>query len=108
MSKTLKEIEKDVVQVCDGRNWNNTDPNQLIASIMIELAELAEHYQWQNDFSKIDTLNKKGKDELGEEFVDVLFYLLRLSHRSGIDIEKYFYKKLPKIKTKKYDKTYKP
>ncbi|MCA9302383.1 dUTP diphosphatase [Candidatus Nomurabacteria bacterium] len=108
MSKSLKDIEKDVIRVCNERNWNNTDPNQLISSIMIELAELAEHYQWQNDFSKIDKLSKSDKEELGYEFVDVLFYLLRLAHKSNIDIEKYFYKKLPKIKTKKYDKTYKP
>ncbi|MBU0569519.1 hypothetical protein KKB40_01910 [Patescibacteria group bacterium] len=108
MSKSLKDIENDVVKVCKERNWKNTDPNQLISSTMIELAELAEHYQWQNDFSKIDDLTKRGRDELGYEFVDVLFYLLRLAHRSGIDIEEYFYKKLPKIRTKKYDKTYKP
>lgn len=108
MSKTLKDIENDVTQVCDDRNWSNTDPNQLIISIMIELAELAEHYQWQNGFSKIAKLNDKEKTELGYEFVDVLFYLLRLAHCSEIDIEKFFYEKLPKIRNKKYDETYKP
>jgi|SRR3990167_8339817 len=108
MSKSLIEIENDIVRVCESRNWNDTDPNQLISCIMIELAELAEHYQWQSDFSKIDKLNKEEKEELGYEFVDVLFYLLRLAYKSNIDIEEYFYKKLPKIMTKKYDKSYKP
>ena len=108
MPRTLKEIENEVIKVCEKRNWTNRDPNQLISSIMIELAELAEHYQWQNDFSRIEKLSKKEKEEIGFEFVDVLFYLLRLAHRSGIDIEKYFYKKLPKIRKKRYDKLYKP
>lgn len=108
MAKTLQEIEKEVVRICKKRNWNNTDPNQLISSILIELAELAEHFQWQNDFSEIDHLSESEKRELGYEFVDVLFYLLRLAHRSNIDIEKYFYEKLPLIEAKKYDESYKP
>jgi NTP pyrophosphatase (non-canonical NTP hydrolase) len=106
--KSIVEIQNDVLKVCAERDWKNNDPNQLITSLMIELAELAEHYQWQNDFSKIDKLNEDDKQELGFEFVDVLFYLLRLAHRSNIDIEEYFYKKLPKIKTKKYANDYKP
>ena len=105
---SLGDIQDDVISVCEERDWKNTNPNQLISSILIELAELAEHYQWQNDFSKIDNLSKAEKEELGYEFVDVLFYLLRLAHRSNIDIEEYFYKKLPKIRTKKYAKDYKP
>lgn len=108
MGKTLKEIEKDIVEVTEERNWQSNDPNQLIASILIELAELAEHYQWQNNFSKIDKLSEKDRKEIGYEFVDVLFYLLRLANKSNIDIEKYFYEKLPKIRTKKYANDYKP
>lgn len=106
--KSLQDLEDEIIKTCEMRDWQNKDPNQLISSILIELAELAEHYQWQNDFSKIVKLPEEKKDELGFEFVDVLFYLLRLAHRSNIDIEKYFYKKLPKIRTKKYDENYKP
>ena len=103
MPHTLKDMEDEVVKICEHKNWRTRDPNQLISSIMIELAELAEHYQWQNDFSKIENFDEDEIRELGYEFVDVLFYMLRLAHRSGIDIEKYFYEKLPKIKNKKYN-----
>ena len=97
MSKTLEEMTKDVEKFCDDRDWNHESPNSLIAAILIEMGELAEHYQWQKEFKK---LSKKEEKELGYEFVDVLVYFLRLASRSGIDIEKYFYEKLPKLEKK--------
>ncbi len=94
MEKTLKEIQKDIDKFCEERNWDNNDPNQLIASIVIELGELSEHYQWENKFKRFSKIERK---EVGYEFVDVLFYLCRLANRSGIDIEEMFYDKLPKL-----------
>lgn len=97
MSKSLKQIQKDVEEFCIERGWSNDDPNQLITSTLIELAELAEHYQWKKEFKK---LNKTEKKEIGYEFVDVIFYLCRLANKSGIDIEESFYDKLPKLAKK--------
>lgn len=97
MSHTLKEIQEDVEKFCKERNWNNSDPNQLITSIIIELGELSEHYQWKNKFPEF---TEDEKTEIGFEFVDVIFYLARLANNSGIDLEEYFYKKLPKLEKK--------
>lgn len=97
MPKSLKTIQNDVEKFCKERGWGNDDPNQLITSTLIELGELAEHYQWQNTFKKF---NKKEKEEIGYEFVDVIFYLCRLANKSGIDLEESFYKKLPKLEKK--------
>lgn len=97
MPKTLKQITKDIDKFCKEREWNHSSPNSLIAAILIELGELAEHYQWQKEFKK---LSKKEQKELGYEYVDVLFYFLRLASLSGIDVEKYFYEKLPKLEKK--------
>jgi NTP pyrophosphatase (non-canonical NTP hydrolase) len=97
MPKSLKQIQKDVEEFSIKRGWENNDPNQLITSILIELGELSEHYQWQNKFKK---LNKREKKEIGYEFVDIIFYLARLANKSDIDLEEAFYDKLPKLEKK--------
>jgi len=97
MPKPLKQIQKDVEDFCVERDWGNDDPNQLISSILIELGELSEYYQWQNKFKK---LSKKKKKEIAYEFVDVIFYLARLANKSDIDLEEAFYDKLPKLAKK--------
>lgn len=97
MAKSIQEITKIIDDFSAARGWANDDPNQLISSIMIELAELAEYYQWKSKFEKFD---QETKEAIGYEFVDVIFYLFKLASRSGIDIEKYFDLKLPKLAKK--------
>lgn len=97
MNRSLTQMQKDVDLFCEERDWANSSPNSLISSIVIELGELAEHYQWDNEFKKYTENEKK---EIGYEFVDVLFYLSRLASKTGIDMEESFYDKLPKLKKK--------
>lgn len=93
----LKDLTEIIVEFSKKRGWENEDPNQLISSILIELGELAEHYQWKNKFK---ALSDKEKKIIGYEYVDVIFYLFRLAHNSGIDIEEAFFDKLPKLEKK--------
>lgn len=97
MSKSIKELTDVIVKFAEERDWQNNEPNHLISSIFIELGELAEHYQWQNSFKDWD---EEKKMEVGFEYVDVIFYLFRLAAQSGIDIEKYFDLKVPKLEKK--------
>lgn len=97
MNKSLKQIQKDVDSFCEERSWNHEHPNNLITATVIELGELAEHYQWDNEFKKYSETEKK---EIGYEFVDVLFYLCRLANKTGVNIEEAFYDKLPKLAKK--------
>ncbi|KXK26548.1 MAG: hypothetical protein TR69_WS6001000554 [candidate division WS6 bacterium OLB20] len=97
MPKSIQDLTDIVCAFADERGWANNDPNQLISSILIELGELAEHYQWKSRFPEFD---KQKKLEVGYEFVDILFYLLQLAAKSGIDIEAAFDSKLPKLHAK--------
>ena len=90
-------MQKDVDIFCKERNWNHERPNSLIAATMIELGELAEHYQWKNEFEKFEG---DKKTEVAYEFVDVLFYLCRLANKSEINLTEAFYEKLPKLRKK--------
>jgi NTP pyrophosphatase (non-canonical NTP hydrolase) len=100
MAKSIKEMTEIIVNFSEARGWKNENPSHLLNSILIELGELAEHYQWKNDFGKILNADDNKKTEIGFEFVDVIFYLFRMAHNSGIDIEEYFDKKLPKLEEK--------
>lgn len=98
MSKTLAEIQKTIEDFMIVRKWENNDPNQLIASILIESGELAEHFQWKSTFKDYDEDKKR---EIGFEIVDVLVYLLRIANKSGIDdLAKYFDEKWSKLEEK--------
>ena len=100
MSKSIQEITRQIVDFAEARGWKNENPSHLMNSIFIEMGELAEHFQWKNDFSKYKNMSEDEKTQIGFEFVDVIFYLFRLAHNSGVDIEEYFDKKLPKLEEK--------
>lgn len=100
MSKSIQEVTKIIVDFAEARGWKNENPSHLLNAIYVELGELTEHYQWKNDFSKFKDIDESKKTEIGFEFVDVIFYMFRLAYNSGIDIEEYFDKKLPKLEEK--------
>ena len=97
MSKSFNSLSEEIQIFCEKRSWEHSSPNSLIASTLIELGELAEHYQWQKEFKEFSEEEKK---EIGYEFVDVFFYLIRIANKSGIDIEKAFEEKMPKLEIK--------
>lgn len=96
-NKTLSEYGQIMKEFADVRGWSNENPTQLFMALTLELAELGEHYQWKNKFEVLDEDKKR---EIGYEFVDVFNYLIRMAERSGIDIEKYFDEKMPKLAKK--------
>ncbi len=94
---SLNDIVAIIHNFNEKRGWESNDPNQLISSILIELAELAEHFQWKDHYPE---LSKEERVSLGYEFVDVIFYLFRLADKAGVDIETSFFSKLPLLEKK--------
>lgn len=69
------------------RDWDKFHtPKNLAMSLMIEAAEVAEHFQW-DDGGTSDTMPIDGpkRDAIALEIADTLLYLVRLSDRLGID-----------------------
>jgi NTP pyrophosphatase (non-canonical NTP hydrolase) len=60
-------------------------PRNLAASLVIEAAEVLEHFQWTEQASN---------PELAGELADVALYLLQLASVSGIDLEQAILDKL--------------
>jgi len=74
------------------RDWEKFHtPKNLAMSVMIEAAEIAEHFQW-SDGSVAHEIPEKIRSEVAMEIGDTLLYLLRLADRLGIDPE--FHQKL--------------
>jgi len=90
----LKELEKIIVKFRDEREWKKFHtPKNIAVSIVIEAAELLEHFQWSDEC--------KDKKEISYEMADVLAYLLLLADECGIDLEKAFLEKM-EINENKY------
>ncbi|GAB4559822.1 MAG: nucleotide pyrophosphohydrolase [Anaerolineae bacterium] len=58
--------------------WPRT-PRNLATSVMIEAAELLQHFQWGDEVADLDAL--------GAEMADVLIYLVQLAAVTGIDLD---------------------
>lgn len=77
------------------RAWDQFhNPKNLALSLMVEAAELGEHFQWLTA-EESEAIGKSGKrKDIEDELADVLFYLLRLADRLDVDLEKAFWKKM--------------
>jgi len=93
----LNKINDEVSKFVKERKWDKYhSPKNLSMALSVEVSELVEIFQWKNEQNISDTDKNKVEDEIA----DIFFYLIRLSQKMNIDIEKSFYKKLEKNKTK--------
>lgn len=93
---TLKQLADIIIKFRDDRDWDQFhSPLQLALSLSLESSEILELFQWKND-NEINELIKDPifKRKLKEEMSDVLAYLLLLSKKFDIDLEKSFKDKI--------------
>lgn len=70
----------------DAREWMQFhNPKNLACSIVIEAAELLEHFQWKTA-EESAALTEKKREEIAHEMADVAVYLLELADNLGIDL----------------------
>ena len=81
----MNELFKKVRLFRKERAWDKFhSPKNLSMALMVEAAELAEHFQWMTEEESRDLPEeelKKVKDEIG----DVLIYLVNLADKLGLD-----------------------
>ena len=78
------------------RDWDQFhSPKNLSMALMVEVAELMEHFQWLTE-SQSAGLPPEDRQAAGEELADILLYLVRLSDRLGIDLREAALRKLEK------------
>ena len=97
---TLDDLIKRILAFRDAREWKQFhNPKDLSLSLVLEAAEVMEHFQWNNEKEMLEHL-KTNKEEIGDEMADTLYWLLLMGQDFDIDILSALDRKLKKIEAK--------
>jgi NTP pyrophosphatase (non-canonical NTP hydrolase) len=84
MAKTIGELTEEMNRFVAAMGWYAEGspspqlPRNIAISLVLEAAEVLEHYQWSEHADK---------RALAEELADVALYLLQLAYLTDIDLE---------------------
>lgn len=82
----IEKLQKRLQAFADARDWNQFhSPKNLSMALVVEAAELAEHFQWLTQ-EESARLPAERLEKVGEELADIFVYLVRLADRLGIDL----------------------
>ena len=96
----LEERTKRIRDFCDERDWGKyTNPKDVAVSLVLEAAEVLEHFQWISD-AEMGNHAKKYKDDIAEEIADTYYWILHLCDRMDIDLAAAFRTKMAKNEAK--------
>lgn len=92
----IEKITRKIIEFRDARDWKQFhNPKDLALSLVLESAEVMEHFQWKNQ-AEMEEYVKTHKDDIGAELADVLFWILLMSHDLDIDVLDALEKKMNK------------
>ena len=82
----LNELQGRLRHFADERDWAQFhSPKNLSMALSVEVAEIAEHFQWLTEQQSRD-LSQDKKLEVSQELADTLIYLVRLADQLDIDL----------------------
>ena len=92
----LRQLNEEVNFFVEERDWDVFQtPKNLSMALIVEAAELVEHFQWMRP-EESDSLTNDKKTKVAEELADILIYTVRLADRLGLDLEQSAKDKLTK------------
>jgi NTP pyrophosphatase (non-canonical NTP hydrolase) len=89
---TIQQLTQAMHDFVSSRGWYRPDspkpqtPKNIACSLVIEAAEVLEHFQWSEEL--------RDPDALAGELADVALYLLQLASVTGINLEQAILDKL--------------
>jgi dCTP diphosphatase len=90
----LRELRDALRAFAQDREWDQFHtPRNLATALVIEAAELLEHFQWLKD-DELKTFDEIKREKVGEELADVLLYLVRLADKLEIDLPAVAFRKI--------------
>lgn len=95
-SVTLHELKLQVQKFCEERNWDQFhSAKDLAIGASTEAAELLELFRFKSEEETASLLaTSEFRQKLEHETADVLFFLLRMCQRNGIDLAAAFARKM--------------
>ncbi len=84
--KKFQERVDAILRYNKVRGWRQ-EPEDLSKSIVLESAELLEHFQWDASGKRLKTKKKpKNMEEISYEVADIFWYLILFCHGMKIDL----------------------
>ncbi len=94
--ENLGDLIRLVVKFRDQRNWRQFhNPKDVTLSLVLESAELMEHFQWKNEMEMQEHILVH-KEDISDELADVFYWVLLMANDLDIDLEKALKAKLKK------------
>lgn len=86
MADRLTELRDHLRAFARERDWDQFhSPKNLAMAMIVEAAELVEHFQWLTEAESKDIAPEK-LEQVSHEIADTFVYLLRMSDVLGIDL----------------------
>jgi dCTP diphosphatase len=84
--QSLHELRDRLREFARERDWEQFhSPKNLAMALIVEAAELVEHFQWLTE-AQSHTLDPEKREQVAQELADVFLYLVRLADRLDIDL----------------------
>lgn len=86
MASDLIDLRDRLRRFAAERDWDQFhSPKNLAAALIVEAAELLEHFQWLKEEDST-ALPPEKRAAVAEEIADVLLYLVRIADKLDIDL----------------------
>lgn len=86
MTDSLDNLKQKLQQFVDERDWAQFhSPKNLSMAMIVEAAELVEHFQWDTE-NESRILTDEKREQIGHELADTFVYLLRIAEVLNIDL----------------------
>lgn len=95
----LDNLTKKIIEFNKARGWIE-ECSDIAKSIVIESAELLEHFQWDESYKEIRENRSKDWEKIGDEVADIFWYLVEFCDSAGLDLKKVVESKMTKNEKK--------
>ena len=86
MADSIEALKQKIQHFVDQRDWSQFHtPKNLSMAMMVEAAELLEHFQWDTPAESLQ-LSAEKREQVGHELADTLVYLIRIAQVLNIDL----------------------
>lgn len=100
---TIEEMQTMIKEFCDERDWEQYhNPKDLAIGISTEANELLDLFRFKNEQQAREVIVNKS-EEVADELVDVMYFVLRFAQLNDIDLSAQFIRKMAK-NSEKYPK----
>lgn len=82
----IASLSQRLREFAQAREWEQFhSPKNLAMALIVEAAELVEHFQWLKEDQSYKMSDQK-REEIAMEMADIFIYLLRIAERLDVDL----------------------